>query len=166
MTEIFLVRWFYGMKMQLLLLGVSFSLDWDEWDLDKLPQPYISSHFSDWNNNFATLIKSCKFDSEAIKVKDETTCANFRVLWEVSYVLIDFTSIGITRWGCEWCSAVLGKLFAAIPEAQVSSHWCPGMDLWRSPCDYIMTTFPDHSLSKRLLFPGRCHVNKVILKDK
>lgn len=109
MTEIFLVKWFYGMKMRLLLLWVYFSLDWDGWDLDKLSQLYISLHFCDWNNNFPTLIKSCKFDSEAIKVKGETTCVDFWVLWEVSHVLIDCSNIGITRWGYEWCSTVLGS---------------------------------------------------------
>lgn len=31
---------------------------------------------------------------------------------------------------------------------------------------FAMITFPDHSFSKRLLFSGKCHLNKIILKDK
>lgn len=92
-----------------LLLRVSFSLDWDGWGLDKLSQFYISLQFCDWNDNFLTLIKFCKFDSEAIKVKGKTTCANFRVLWEVSRALIDCSNIRVTRWDYEWCSTVLGS---------------------------------------------------------
>lgn len=88
-----------------LLLWASFSPDW-VWI--RCPS-FTSVYYSDSNNNFLTLIKFCKFDSEATKVKGKTTCANFRVLWEVSRALIDCSNNRFTRWGYEWCSTVLGS---------------------------------------------------------
>lgn len=128
----------------MLLLWVFLSLGWDGWGLNKLSQFYIGLQFCDWNNNFLTLIKVRKFDSEAIKAKDKSTWGNLSPLG----------SLPCFSWLQQYQShkVRLGMVLysSAFPEDQVSSHWCPGMDLWRSPCYNIITTFPDHSLSKRL----------------